>query len=159
MRAQVMNSSVPANQVLGSLGLGPQLSAAPLSSLGPWLLPLRPRALECPSGPVATASNSERAAEFGNEASFFSLEHRRTFRAFRRREKLVGGPGELEYAFFFQPAKAGREDPQSKGLLSACPLSLSALSLLNYSKRGLMARRMWTSCCTSVLVYFHLEIY
>ena len=74
MRAQVMNSSVPANQVLGSLGLGPQLSAAPLSSLGPWLLPLRPRALECPSGPVAAASDSERAAEFGNEASFSSLD-------------------------------------------------------------------------------------
>ena len=52
------------------------------------------------------------------------------------------------------------EDPQSKGLFFACPLSLSALSLLTL-KGG---ESSWLggcglACSTSVLVYFHLEKY
>ncbi|CAE7903762.1 PNPLA2 [Symbiodinium necroappetens] len=71
LELKVMNSSVPANQVLGSLGLA--LWNVPPAQ---WL---------------------------------------------QRREKLVGGPGELEYAFFFQPAKVSTEVPQPGTAPKAMP--------------------------------------
>jgi len=71
LELKVMNSSVPANQVLGSLGLAL------------WNVP---------------------AAQW-----------------LQRREKLVGGPGELEYAFFFQPAKVSTEVPQPGTAPKAMP--------------------------------------
>ncbi|CAE7769656.1 unnamed protein product [Symbiodinium sp. CCMP2456] len=82
LELKVMNSSVPANQVLGSLGLA--LWNVPPAQ---WL---------------------------------------------QRREKLVGGPGELEYAFFFQPAKVSTEVPQPgtapKAMPEAPPAPPSALA-------------------------------
>ncbi|CAE7838862.1 PNPLA4 [Symbiodinium sp. CCMP2592] len=71
LELKVMNSSVPANQVLGSLGLA--LWNVPPAQ---WL---------------------------------------------QRREKLLGGPGELEYAFFFQPAKVSTEVPQPGTAPKAMP--------------------------------------
>lgn len=71
LEIKVMNSSVPANQVLGSLGLA--LWNVPPAQ---WL---------------------------------------------QRREKLVGGAGELEYAFFFQPAKVSTEVPQPGTAPKAMP--------------------------------------
>ena len=99
-----MNSSVPANQVLGSLGLGPVPEG--LSAESSVSLPVFRSGLALWNVPAAQWL--QRATQTQREAGRSHSWLLGIVRTCRRREKLVGGPGELEYAFFFQPAKAGR---------------------------------------------------